>query len=305
MSPRIKAYTYLILVSLIWGIAAPVIKFTLRGIGPYPFLTYRFFIASVFALVFFVIFSKKLHILIKNLGGVIFYGFVTTTLALGLLFLGLNRTTVLDATLISSVSPLVVAIAGVIFFKENITNQEKLGISIAFLGTFVTVSEPLFRNGLANNINQLTGNLLIVGYLLANAFSSVWAKRLGRKGVDSFLLSNSSFIVGLLTLLPLSFFLLSVPDLIKEAVNLPLQYQAGVFYMALISGTIAYALWIRAHKTIEISEAGVFYYLTPLFAAPLGVFWLGEKITPPFITGALLIALGVIIAEYKRRSYNS
>ncbi|MBI4157275.1 hypothetical protein HY502_00290, partial [Candidatus Woesebacteria bacterium] len=37
-----------------------------------------------------------------------------------------------------------------------------------------------------------------------------------------------------------------------------------------------------------------------LFAAPLAVLWLGEKINSQFIVGAIVIALGVFIAEYKR-----
>ncbi|NTV79075.1 MAG: EamA family transporter [Clostridiales bacterium] len=43
----------------------------------------------------------------------------------------------------------------------------------------------------------------------------------------------------------------------------------------------------------------------PIFAAPLAVIWLGEKITPVFIIGAIIIAVGVFIAEVKKKRYNS
>ena len=72
--------------------------------------------------------------------------------------------------------------------------------------------------------------------------------------------------------------------------------------MAFLSGIVGYALWIKGQKSIEVSEAGLFAYLTPIFGAPLAVWWLGEKITPIYIIGALIITLGVFIAEYKKRS---
>ena len=53
MNPyRLRAYILLIAVSVIWGVAAPVIKFTLRGIDPISFLTYRFFLAAVLGILF-------------------------------------------------------------------------------------------------------------------------------------------------------------------------------------------------------------------------------------------------------------
>ncbi|PJA42810.1 EamA family transporter, partial [Candidatus Woesebacteria bacterium CG_4_9_14_3_um_filter_39_10] len=43
MNPhRLKAYILLLIVAVIWGIAGPVIKFTLGGFPPLLFLTYRF-----------------------------------------------------------------------------------------------------------------------------------------------------------------------------------------------------------------------------------------------------------------------
>ena len=74
--------------------------------------------------------------------------------------------------------------------------------------------------------------------------------------------------------------------------------------MALLSGSLAYTLSHAGQKTIEIGEAAVFSYLYPLFAAPLAVLWLGEKITPSFIFGGLVITVGVVIAEYKKRKKN-
>ena len=304
MTPaRIKAYFYLTLVALIWGIATPVIKYTLGGISPLPFLTYRFAISGVIGGIFLLFTARHLKTIFTNFLEVVLYGFLTTTFALGILFFGIEKTTVLDTALISAVGPLLTALAGVVFLKETITAREKLGIAVAFSGTLVTVFEPIFNGGLGSI--QITGNFLVVGYLVVMAFSSILAKKLVRKDVDPLALTNVAFIVGFLTLLPFSLKQASASQLTNQIVSLSPNFQLGVWYMAAISGTLGYALWIRGQKTIEVSEAGVFNYLIPIFAAPLGVVWLGEKITPVFILGATLITIGVVIAEWKKRRKRS
>ncbi len=298
-SYRIKAYTYLILVAIIWGVATPVIKFTLGGIGPLPFLTYRFAISTILAVLYLIIFKPNLRAIKNNLFMVLIYGFVVNTVALGILFYGMNNTTVLDTALISTIAPLAIALAGYIFLKEHITKRERVGISIAMMGTLFVVLAPLLLNG--TNGFRLSGNILIFVYIVISAGAAVLSKKLMRKKVDPLTLTNISFIVGFVTILPITIFLLGVEGLTESITSLTPNYHLGVWYMALFSGTLAYTFWLKGQKTIEISEAGVFSYLTPIFAVPLGVLWLGESITTIFILGSMLITTGVIIAEYKKR----
>ena len=70
--------------------------------------------------------------------------------------------------------------------------------------------------------------------------------------------------------------------------------------MAFLSGSLAYYLGNKAQKTIEIGDAAVFSYLYPIFSTPLAVLWLGEKITPMFIIGGIIITIGVVMAEIKK-----
>lgn len=302
-SYRVRAYIYLLVVAVIWGAATPVIKFTLQGISPFSFLTYRFFLAALLGLLVLPFLKRGRTEIKNNFWEVILYGFVTTTLTLGLLFLGLNRTTVLDTVLIATVSPLIIAIFGAIFLKEHITNREKVGIGIALFGTLLTVFEPLLSDGFQEF--RIVGNLLVIAYLITNAFSATLAKKLVRKDVPSFSLTNISFIVGFITLVPFLFFESTPSHLVQKVSTLSFPYHLGVFYMAFLSGTLAYFLWVKGQKSIEVSEAGIFSYLQPIFAAPLAVFWLGEKISIPFIIGAIFIAAGVFIAEYKKKANTS
>jgi drug/metabolite transporter (DMT)-like permease len=294
---RLLAYLALLATALIWGAAGPVIKFTLGGISALPFLTYRFALSSLFALAMIPLGGLELPKDKKMIALAILYGFLTSTVALGLLFLGLEKTTVLDMTLLAVIGPLLIVAAGELFFHERVPRREKIGIGIVLIGTILTVLEPLLKNGAA--ISQLQGNALIFLSLLAGTASAVLVKDLMKMGVSALALTNFSFIVGFLTILPLTIFDGDLPYLISTIKNLALPYHLGVIYMAVFSGSVAYTFWARAQKTIPIGEAAIFTYLYPVFAAPLAVFWLGETITGPFIAGAAIIAIGVFVAEYR------
>jgi drug/metabolite transporter (DMT)-like permease len=299
-SYRLRAYLYLVVVAIIWGAASPVIKFTLQGISPLSFLAYRFSISAIIG-IFALSFSKSsFKNIINNFGLVFLYSILATTVSLGLLFLGLNKTTVLDTVLITAISPLVIAFFGSQFLNETITKREKLGMLLAFIGTAITILEPVFKG--EANLLQLGGNFLVFGYLISNGLSSVLSKKAVRKDVKPADLSNASFIIGFLTILPLIPYEASFGNVIQTIKQLEIPFHLGVLYMAIFSGTIAYAFWIKGQKSIEISEAGVFSYLMPIFATPLAVFWLKEQITLFFLIGAALIATGVFVAELKTKS---
>lgn len=302
MNPsRLKAYSLLIIVTIIWALAEPIIKFTLGGFSPLIFLTYRFGLASLVSVACFLIFGFHFPKDIKTRLEIILYGLVTSTFSLGLLFFGLQNTTVLNTLLITLTNPLLVTIAGVKFLKEHVTVKEKIGMGIALIGTVFTVVEPLLQNG--GSLTKLTGNIMVVLYLIFAAIGVILGKKLLRKDVDPLTLTNTAFIVGFVSLLPFA-----LPQILNSRFQIltspPLPYHLGVIYMAFLSGTLAYLLSNKAQKTIEVGEAAVFSYLYPVFSAPLAVLWLGEKITPLFITGGVIIAVGVAVAEIKKRRYN-
>ena len=296
MNPhRLRAYILILIVTVIWGLAEPIIKYTLGGFPSLLFLTYRFGLSTLIAIFIFLFFGLHLPKDNKTRLEVILYGFVTSTISLGLLFFGLEKTTVLDATLITLINPLIITLAGVYFLKEHVTKREKFGMFIALIGTVLTVIEPFLQNG--HSLTRFSGNILILLYLLATAWGAVLAKKLLRKGVNPLTLTNVSFVVGFLSLLPFALFKYDLRDI----TSIPFPYHLGVFYMAILSGSLAYYLSNKAQKTIEIGEASIFSYLYPVFAAPLAVIWLGEKVTPIFILGGIIITIGVFIAEIKKR----
>lgn len=299
MNPaRIRAYLYLLIASAIWGIAGPVIKYTLDGIEPLLFLVYRFGISSLLAILIFPKITFKLPKEPKVLLWLFVAGLFSSTIGIGLLFFGLKNTTVLDMTLITLMAPLLAAESGVRFLHEKVTLREKIGMGIALIGTLFTVIEPI-TSGFGDGI-KTSGNALILLYLLSTVVPAILTKKLLRAKVKPLTITNIEFMVGFITLLPFALYKYGGGQILEVIGKIQPQFHLGVFYMALLSGSLAYYLFNRAQKSIEVGEAAIFSYLYPLFAMPLAVLWLGEKVNSQFIVGAIVIAVGVFVAEYKR-----
>src|SRR3990172_7798519 len=298
---RLRAYIYLLLVAGIWGAAGPIIKFTLQAIDPLPFLAYRFTIAAIFSIIFFLVKiqkGKKFNKIRANLPLALLYGFLAVPLSLGILFVGLDKSTILHFTIISVIGPLIVTAGGALFYHDHITHKERVGISIVLIGVILSTFIPLLYN---QSDLKLTGNLLLMLYLFADGGSILLAKHLVQMKIKSANLTNLAFIVGVLIIVPLAIFSYGGNNLVNMIINLPLKYHLGVWYFALVSGNLAYYLYVRGQRTIEVSEAVLFNYLMPIFGIPLAIFWLHERISTSFILGTGVIAIGLIIAEYKKR----
>lgn len=300
MNHRVTAYVLLLIVSIIWGVAGPVIKFTLGSFPPIIFLTYRFALASALGTTLWAIRPPKFRANASTIPHIVLHSIFTVPLSLGLLFLGFDKTTSLTGSVISATGPIMVAIAGMILLKEHITKLERVGIALALIGTLIVTMGPiLVSNGHA--FISMEGNILILLSLLSDAIGTVIAKVSLRNRVPAIALTNISFMIGFLCFLPFLLASYSISEIVTTIMNAPFSAHLGVLYMAFISGTLAYTLQKIAMKTIEVGEVVVFNYLFPIWAAPLALWWLGEKITLPFVIGACVIATGVVIAEHKRR----
>lgn len=298
---RLKAYFLLTLVAVIWGVAGPVIKITLPSYSPFVFLTYRFLVSSLVLIPIYLVFKPKWPNSKKEIIILTIVGLVGSTINLAFTFYGFLYSTVLDATILSNTGPIFVVAAGALFLKEKITSREKLGIFITFIGALSIVIEPLLKLG--NTNHNLLGNLLIIGANLSWVAYVILAKYSLKYKVDTLLLVTYMFFLGLITSFPFAIIQSKgITNLFLIISTAPPIAHIGVWYMAILSGALAYFLYQDAQKSVEASEATLFGYLSPLFAMPLAIFWLHEKITLPFVIGTLIVATGVLIAEYRKNS---
>lgn len=280
----------------IWGVAIVVIKYTLQFIDPVSFLFYRFCLTSAILFPFFLFYVKKHPLPLNKIPRLLFLGTLSTTVCLLFLFIGIQYTTAIDVSLISILGPILIVFGGAYFLKEKVTKRERTGLSIAVLGTLITVLEPVIKKE-SYPAPALWGNFLVfASYLSWTAYTLLW--KVDCKKYHPLVITSFNFFSGLITLAPI--FIIKTLNLQLTTFNLQ-NALPGLLYMSLASSVVAYLTYNWGISLIEASEATVFEYIKPLFAAPLAVLYLKEQVTPVFVLGAIIITLGVFLAEYKPR----
>jgi len=298
---RLTAYIALTITSVIWGIGAVLIKYSLNYTSPFTFLFYRFAIVAIIFLPIFIHQVRKNSLKLKDLPFLILLGFMATTFNLTLLFNGMKLTSAIEATFIGALSPILIVIGGAMFLKEEVTVQEKIGVLFAFGGSIFIIIQPILANGKLA-ITSLEGNLMVLlATIVWGAYSLLARKRESTKKCTPLLLTSFTFIIGFLTITP--FFLMEKLKAAEPLFWVDPHAIPGIIYMSLLGSCIGFFCYNLGFSLIEASEATIFSYLTPIFAFPLAILWLGEKIDSWFILGAMLVFIGVFLTEYKGKSH--
>lgn len=168
---RLQAYFFLIITVAIWGFATPVIKATVGHVPPLTFLMIRFWLAGLVTvpMAIYAIHTRKLNT--ERLKYIFTASTLGHILALILIFVGLEKTTAIEGSLITAFSPLLVIFLGFIYLKEVITKREIEGTLLAFVGTLFIIFGPL-----PGRI-QFIGNILFFAGIFFDALYAVYMKK--------------------------------------------------------------------------------------------------------------------------------
>jgi drug/metabolite transporter (DMT)-like permease len=300
LNRRLLAYGWLLVNTLCWGAALPIVKPLFDYTTPFRYLLYRYVFSGILCLPIVIYYLKKQPKLFKFVGIITLVELIGTTLALSMLYFGLAKTSALEASIIATATPIFIILGGVIFLKEKQERNETFGSLLAFLATLVLSVYPFIYISHRGAGFSWLGNILI---LLQNVVTAVYlllAKKYYHQ-VPKFFAAIISFYVGLV-----SFFFLSLFELGPRASQLIQVVQSdfshvevwvGVVFMATFGSIIGLTAYLKGQEYIEASEASIFTYLQPLVYVPLVVFWLNEKISSIEIICLVVILLGVVIAE--------
>jgi drug/metabolite transporter (DMT)-like permease len=73
-----------------------------------------------------------------------------------------------------------------------------------------------------------------------------------------------------------------------------------ILYMAVFSSIIAYILYIKAQKALEVTEVSLLAYISPIFSLPASFLILNEVPTLSAFMGLFIIFSGILIAEFSK-----
>lgn len=306
----------------IWGIAPPIIKYTMEYIPPMAFLFYRFLIVCLILMPFVYLELRRQNLLVKDFLGLAISGILGQG-CLILLFFGLEYTSSLEVAVIGIISPLLMVVAGHYYFSEKISKYVQVGLVLICLGTAILALGPILSSGVSSSagLSKVFGNFLIILYNLAWVGHVLWTKRIRgensskidtvarffklpvpRRRYSSQLITALSFYIGLLLIIP--FYMLEANGVFGgksfNILDLSTSGWIGLLYMSILSSIVAYGLFEWSLKFLKVTDTVIFSYISPLFTLPAAFFILGELPTSDLLLGAGIIATGIAVAEKKK-----
>lgn len=298
MQNQTKGIIYAVITAIFWGVLAVALKVAVMEVDSVTIVWFRFSLAFTPLLVW--------HIIKRPEGLRILYRppllLVIATLALAYNYIGfmwgIEYTTPSGAQLFIQMGPILLTLAGVLFFREKITQKQMLGFLLALIGLL------LFYN---QQIGALTGgeNIYMKGVLLTLSGAFAWAVygALQKKLVARYsTFTLNMFLFGLPTILyiPLADF--------SQLSDLSPAMWAIMAFLG-INTLVAYTTLSLSLKYLEAGKVSIIIIMNPLITfiimgilTEMNVSWIdGENFTLLSVVGAVIVIAGAILVVRKKR----
>lgn len=205
-----------------------------------------------------------------------------------LLLEGLKRTSALEAGLISSTTPAMMALVALVVLRERLTLVRAGAVVLAAAGLAVVTVGP--RGVGPVSAESWLGNLLVLGAVAGEAVFLLLRKTI-RAEPSNLAVSTLLSFLGLIMFLP------------------PAAYQAigfawgrvdwsgwaAIIYFGAFFTVAAYLFWFRGVTKVSGQTAGVFSAVMPVSAGLLAWLFLGETLTWVHLLGGGLVLTAIAI----------
>lgn len=251
------------------------------------FGAFMFWIASLFTNKDVV--SKKDHatLFLAGLTGIIFNQ--------GLFIVGLSYTSPVDASIITTSSPLFAMIFAALIIKEPITLQKAGGVVVGVIGAIILIYTGQSMHTSGQNSNWI-GNMIVVGSSLSYAFYLVVSRSLSAK-YSAITIMKWMFTYAAIIFTPFAY---------KDITTAPLFFEIdhtaliSLIYPLLFATFIAYAMIPMAQKRIRPTTISMYNNFQPVIASIIAISVGMDKFTIEKLFAAILVFIGVYLVTQSK-----
>lgn len=280
-----------VLFAMLWASASVATKFGVLSVPPLFLGNVRFFIAGSVLLLFSYFNNRQsTHRLPtksewKHLA---VFGFLNTTLYLGLYVYAMKYTAAGIGSLAVSTNPLLIVLISNWLMGRKASVKEWLCIFLGIAGIAIA-SYPLLESSYTN----FTGLFILGLSMIAVSFASVYYAKV-KWDLSNILINGWQVTLGGIFLLP---FTLIFTDM--NAVVLDHRFWFSVLWLSLAVSVVGLICWFYLLR-IDTVRASFWLFLCPFFGFLYALILMNEPITIYTITGTILVIFGLYINKKMR-----
>lgn len=287
------AYNSLLLAAAMWGFVPLFYKQSLLSLGIAVFLLLRFSIGAAYLFVT----NKKLFVRLSwKIGAAIGILCIIDNLLANITYsYGIQRTTVLHASMIMLSLPFFVYFFAAILLREKVHTSVVVGGIISVTGLlFIVLSGGQSSGGFTTT--SVVGDLAILIEVIMTALGVVFARKLLAKNkVSSEQLAFTEY-----TLAAVLFFIFVLLNGSMQSISsMGAETWVWVIGAGVLVGAVPMRLYYSAARRLPASRLADSSFISPVVAAAVGILFLNEALTASYIIGASVVVIGLLIGHRK------
>lgn len=288
-----KGHLAMLAASMIWGLNSPIGKAALDfGIPPLALTTFRFFGAAI-AFWFISIFTKKEHVKHEDLLMLFFAALFGIVLNQGTFIFGLSLTSPIDASIVTTMAPIVTMIVAAIVLKEPVTGKKVLGIFVGAIGALLLILTSQSTTGAKSR--NILGDMLCLTAQLSFAIYLTVFKDLIQK-YSSVTIMKWMFVYASMCFIPFSYS--DVASINFSTV--PLKVYAEISFVVLAATFLAYLFVMTGQKVLRPTIVSMYNYVQPIVASFVAVSVGMDTFGWPKAAAIILVFVGVFIVTQSK-----
>lgn len=281
----------LVLATLLWGGNFVIGRAVTGSLPPVTLSFFRWCTALVVFFPFAWPFLKKEWRQIKKYWPIVILMAVTGVAGFNtLVYIALNYTTSINASLVNSMTPIIIYILSFFILKEHLNRNQMIGTMISIVGVFFIISKGSLANLLAFSFNL--GDIVMIGAVVCWSIYSIFVKQYAGK-LPSYSTFFVTIVLGIMMLFP--FLLIEIADE-KTEIIWSTSSILSVLYVGIFASIVAFISWNTAVAEIGANKAGIFLNLIPVFATVFAILFIGESLAWFQITGGAFVIIGVYLS---------
>jgi len=284
MKRKLKAYFYIVIVSIFWGLSFLSIKISLETIPPMTLGLIRFVMAFFVLAAMKKVMSPNERLSIKDMPYAAGAGLIGVSLYFFMENNGVLRISASESSIIIGAIPIMSMFAERIFLKTKLGLRQYIGAVISTLGVWVIVSTNLQISG------SITGYLFMFGAALSWVLYSFLTKPLFKTHTHIGITFYQT-IFGVIGFIPFALF--EAPAWIMPTSITWLH----ISYLALFCSAIGYYMYVSALKDLGIGISSVFINLIPIITVAAEFVFFQKLLSPIQLLGGAAVVAGVFIVS--------
>lgn len=271
------------IVALVWGTAFAVIKDTLNSVPPFSLLMMRFMFSSLLLSIIYFKKLRKMRFVDLKRGTIIG---IFMVLAFYFLVVSIRFTTASKFSFIIGAYVLIVPFLSWIFNRKKLDRYATIGAIIATIGlAFLTI-----ERGVAFNLWDLVAGCSSLFF----AFHMVAIEKYA-KDSDPIILTIVQFIITAI--------IYTILTGISEGYDFSLlpKIKWTLSYLVIVSTVIPFATQNLVQKYISSTTTAVILTLQSAFGSIFAMYYLDEKMSSQMILGCVLIFIGILLQELRKK----